>query len=60
MYVELSQFARLFLAISLLVPISFPWDALKAETLHAICKDLGIGTKGKRDETISFLKDAEA
>lgn len=36
----------------------FPWDLLKAESLRALCRDLG-GLQGRRDEMITFLKAVE-
>lgn len=40
---------------------SFTWQSLKAETLRAVCRDLGAGPaiKRKRDDMISFLKDVD-
>lgn len=34
----------------------FPWDTLKAETLRAICRDIGIGFVGKRETVLSHLQ----
>ncbi|KAK0200330.1 hypothetical protein DFS33DRAFT_144265 [Desarmillaria ectypa] len=34
----------------------FPWDSLKAETLRAICRDIGIGYVGKRETILSHLQ----
>ncbi|KAK0434548.1 uncharacterized protein EV420DRAFT_1488594 [Desarmillaria tabescens] len=34
----------------------FPWDSLKAETLRAICRDIGIGFVGKRETVLSHLQ----
>ncbi|PBK63660.1 uncharacterized protein ARMOST_09894 [Armillaria ostoyae] len=34
----------------------FPWDTLKAETLRAICRDIGIGFVGKRETILSHLQ----
>lgn len=34
----------------------FPWDSLKAETLRAISRDIGIGYIGKRETILSHLQ----
>ncbi|KAK0187240.1 hypothetical protein F5146DRAFT_1142201 [Armillaria mellea] len=34
----------------------FPWDSLKAETLRAICRDIGIGYVRKRETMLSHLQ----
>jgi len=37
-----------------------PWESLKAETLRAIHKDLGLPYQGKRDEMVERLREIEA
>ncbi|KAJ6463226.1 hypothetical protein C8R47DRAFT_81832 [Mycena vitilis] len=40
---------------------SFPWKALKAETLRSVCKDLNAGgIKRTRDAMVAFLQNATA
>ncbi|KAK0462199.1 hypothetical protein IW261DRAFT_1576446 [Armillaria novae-zelandiae] len=34
----------------------FPWDSLKAETLRAICRDIGVGYVRKRETVLSHLQ----
>ncbi|TFY79078.1 hypothetical protein EWM64_g4928 [Hericium alpestre] len=37
----------------------FPWTSLKADTLRAICRDLGAGGKRKKEEMLEFIQGVE-
>ncbi|KAA1470843.1 hypothetical protein DENSPDRAFT_836745 [Dentipellis sp. KUC8613] len=41
------------------MPVPFPWENLKADTLRGVCRDLGAHTKRKKEEMLEFIKGVE-